>query len=76
MGNGNRAQQKRERNAKEAKKGPTSQLKANQASLTVQCGICKHPFMSTVRAPALMEHINGKHPGKDIKTCFPTFSAA
>ena len=28
MGNGAKAQQKRERNAKDAKKGPTSQLKS------------------------------------------------
>ncbi|PWN93164.1 DUF1909-domain-containing protein [Acaromyces ingoldii] len=53
MGNGNRAQQKRERNAAAAKKEPKSQLKTNQAAMNVICMNCRQTFLQTVREPAV-----------------------
>ncbi|EGU13616.1 hypothetical protein RTG_00053 [Rhodotorula toruloides ATCC 204091] len=71
-GNGAKAQQKRERNAKDAKKGPTSQLANNKAAMNLKCKICMQLFMNTSRAPQLKEHAENKH-SKDIKDCFPDF---
>ena len=48
---GAKAAQKRERNAdkdpKNSKKG-TSQMKGNEAALTIVCSTCRHPFVSFV----------------------------
>ncbi|PWN20453.1 DUF1909-domain-containing protein [Microstroma glucosiphilum] len=75
MGNGARAQQKRDRNAKDAKKGPSSQLKVNQAACNVKCTVCMQTFLQTVREPALKEHAENKH-SKTIQDCFPGFAVA
>ncbi|KAG2189190.1 hypothetical protein INT44_004332, partial [Umbelopsis vinacea] len=76
MGNGQKAQMKRDRNAKDAKKGPTSQLKAvsvhriNNAAKSVICQVCKQTFLCTIRAKALTEHADNKH-SKTLEECFP-----
>jgi len=72
MGNGAKAQQKRERNAQAGAKSKASQLKVNQEALSVLCDICKQPFMGTVRAPALEAHAQNKH-GKGLAECFSKF---
>ncbi|GAB5586227.1 hypothetical protein Unana1_01127 [Umbelopsis nana] len=72
MGNGQKAQMKRDRNAKDLKKGPTSQLKQNNAAKTVICQTCKQTFLCTIRAKALTEHAENKH-SKTIDDCFPGF---
>ncbi|KAI9280564.1 At2g23090 like protein [Umbelopsis sp. AD052] len=72
MGNGQKAQMKRDRNAKDAKKGPTSQLKANNAAKSVICQVCKQTFLCTIRAKALTEHADNKH-SKTLEECFPGF---
>ncbi|KAI8575451.1 hypothetical protein K450DRAFT_261800 [Umbelopsis ramanniana AG] len=72
MGNGQKAQMKRDRNAKDAKKGPTSQLKANNAAKSVICQTCKQTFLCTIRAKALTEHADNKH-SKTLEDCFPGF---
>ncbi|CRK10916.1 hypothetical protein HYQ45_004474 [Verticillium longisporum] len=72
MGNGNRAQQKRERNAEKAGKPAKSQLKVNAAAKDIQCQICKATFLKTTKAPALTEHADNKHK-KTLPDCFPTF---
>ncbi|PAV21808.1 hypothetical protein PNOK_0176500 [Pyrrhoderma noxium] len=70
MGNGAKAAQKRERNAKESQsKGGKSQLKSNQASKTIVCKVCKNAFMSTTRQPQLLEHAQNKH-SKTYEDCF------
>ncbi|WPH03579.1 Hypothetical protein R9X50_00646100 [Acrodontium crateriforme] len=69
MGNGAKAQQKRDRNAKDTKKGPTSQLKSNAAAKTVICKVCRQDFQSTVKRPALEDHASSKH-GKGYDDCF------
>ncbi|KIM84554.1 hypothetical protein PILCRDRAFT_818127 [Piloderma croceum F 1598] len=75
MGNGAKAQQKRERNAdKNASKGSKSQAKVNEAAKSIVCQTCKQPFLLTTRAPALEEHSQNKH-SKTIKDCFPSFAA-
>ncbi|KID75277.1 uncharacterized protein G6M90_00g058880 [Metarhizium brunneum] len=51
MGNGAKAQQKRERNAKDGKVAK-SQLKVNQQAMNIQCQICKATFLSTTKGPA------------------------
>ncbi|WFD49436.1 hypothetical protein GLX27_004117 [Malassezia furfur] len=76
MGNGARAQQKRERNAKaNASKDPKSQLKANEAAKNVICQVCRQTFLMTVREPALKQHAENKH-SKTVKDCFPNWAAA
>ncbi|UQC88074.1 uncharacterized protein CLUP02_13596 [Colletotrichum lupini] len=69
---GAKAQQKRDRNAKDAKpKG--SQLKVNAAAKDIQCQICKSTFLKTTKAPALTEHAENKH-SKGLADCFPAFN--
>ncbi|KAE9410809.1 DUF1909-domain-containing protein [Gymnopus androsaceus JB14] len=73
MGNGAKAQQKRERNSdKNAAKGSKSQAKSNEAAKSIICATCKQAFFVTTRQPALEEHSQNKH-GKGIAECFPTF---
>ncbi|KAG6009747.1 hypothetical protein E4U21_001496 [Claviceps maximensis] len=73
MGNGAKAQQKRERNAKDGKVAK-SQLKVNQQAMNIQCQVCKATFLSTTKGPALLEHAQNKH-SKGIADCFPGQSA-
>ncbi|KAI9899107.1 hypothetical protein N3K66_005568 [Trichothecium roseum] len=72
MGNGNRAQQKRERNAKDNTKVAKSQLKTNAQACDIICQTCRSTFLKTTKAPALTEHATNKH-NKTIEECFPTF---
>ncbi|KAI0728625.1 At2g23090 like protein [Fomitopsis betulina] len=72
MGNGAKAQQKRERNAAKAGGTAKSQIKTNQAAMNIVCQTCKQAFMLTTRAPALEEHAQSKH-SKPLADCFPTF---
>ncbi|KAK3329454.1 At2g23090 like protein [Apodospora peruviana] len=71
-GNGAKAAQKRERNAKNAAGGAKSQLKVNEAAKDIQCDTCKATFLKTTREKALTEHAVNKH-NKTLKECFPTF---
>ncbi|KAI0042671.1 DUF1909-domain-containing protein [Auriscalpium vulgare] len=71
MGNGAKAQQKRERNAeKSAGKGAKSQSKVNEAAKNIICMTCRQSFLLTTRAPALEEHAQNKH-SKTMAECFP-----
>ncbi|KAH9176956.1 DUF1909-domain-containing protein [Lactarius sanguifluus] len=71
MGNGAKAQQKRERNAdRNAPKGAKSQAKSNDAAKNIVCTICRQSFLVTTRAPALEEHSQNKH-SKPMADCFP-----
>ncbi|KAF8306042.1 DUF1909-domain-containing protein [Clavulina sp. PMI_390] len=72
MGNGAKAQQKRERNAKAAGSGGKSTLKANEAAKNIICKVCFATFLQTSRAPALLEHATNKH-NKPGSECFPDF---
>ncbi|CAG8600960.1 5023_t:CDS:2, partial [Funneliformis caledonium] len=53
---GQKAQHKRERAKNDAKKGATSQLKANEAAKNIVCQVCRNTFLCTVRKKALDEH--------------------
>ncbi|KAG8834378.1 hypothetical protein FRC17_009053 [Serendipita sp. 399] len=64
-GNGAKAQQKRERNAKQSGSSAKSTLKLNEAQKSI--------FVTT-RAPALEEHAANKH-SKTLAECFPNFTA-
>ncbi|KAG6866812.1 hypothetical protein C0991_008748 [Blastosporella zonata] len=71
MGNGAKAQQKRERNAAaSAPKGSKSQAKGNEAAKSIVCSDCRQPFLITTRAPALTEHAQNRH-SKTMEQCFP-----
>ncbi|ORY68605.1 uncharacterized protein BCR38DRAFT_482107 [Pseudomassariella vexata] len=72
MGNGAKAQQKRERNAKDGKGVAKSQLKTNVQAMDIQCVICKSTFLKTTRAPQLTEHAANKH-SKALPDCFPSY---
>ncbi|KAF4572692.1 hypothetical protein EYR36_007202 [Pleurotus pulmonarius] len=75
MGNGAKAQQKRERNAeKGAAKGSKSQSKVNEAAKSIICSTCRQSFFITTRAPALEEHAQNKH-SKTMADCFPGVKA-
>jgi len=69
MGNGAKAQQRRERNNEKAGKGGKSQLKVNEAAKTIICKVCKQAFMLTTREPQLTEHAMNKH-NKPREECF------
>ncbi|PHH72172.1 hypothetical protein CDD80_4730 [Ophiocordyceps camponoti-rufipedis] len=69
MGNGAKAQQKRERSQKDGK-AAKSQLKVNEQAKSIQCQICKATFLQTTKAPALLEHASNKH-SKGLTDCFP-----
>ncbi|KAI9592815.1 DUF1909-domain-containing protein [Syncephalis fuscata] len=70
MGNGAKAQMRRDRNAKVAKKdGSTSQKKVNEAAKNIICSVCRSTFLCTVRDAALEEHALNKH-NKTMKECF------
>ncbi|KAM7207732.1 DUF1909 domain containing protein [Naviculisporaceae sp. PSN 640] len=73
-GNGAKAAQKRERNAKNAAGTAKSQLKVNEAAKDIQCDTCKATFLKTTREKALTEHATNKH-NKTLKECFPNFVA-
>lgn len=71
-GNGAKAAQKRERNAKAAGGTAKSQLKVNEKALNIQCVVCKATFLSTTREAALNDHSSNKH-SKTVADCFPNF---
>lgn len=70
MGNGAKAQQKRERNQKDQKTAK-SQKKANEQACDIQCQVCKSTFLKTTKTPALQQHAENKHSNKEFKDCFP-----
>ncbi|KAJ1651918.1 hypothetical protein GGF38_005477 [Coemansia sp. RSA 25] len=74
MGNGNKAQMKRERNAKAGTEAK-SQLKINVASKTIQCKVCFQTFMCTSKPPELTLHADNKH-SKTLLECFPEYKEA
>ncbi|ERS99711.1 hypothetical protein SPBR_02098 [Sporothrix brasiliensis 5110] len=74
-GNGAKAAQKRERNAKDKAGAAKSQLKTNEKALNIQCFVCKATFLSTTRENALNDHATNKH-SKTLADCFPDFKAA
>ncbi|KAF2265326.1 DUF1909-domain-containing protein [Lojkania enalia] len=70
MGNGAKAQQKRERaQAKGGKGEAKSQLKSNAAALTIKCKTCFQSFQSTTNRRMLGDHATNKH-GKAFEDCF------
>jgi hypothetical protein len=69
MGNGAKAQTKRERNAKDNSKAPSSQLKSNAAAKTIICKTCRQDFQKTTNRAALEEHASNKHK-KTYEDCF------
>ncbi|KAL6067086.1 Zf-met2 domain-containing protein [Balamuthia mandrillaris] len=71
--NGQRAQQKRERNAKKtaAKTKGASQLKSNEKAKTIQCQICKQTFLCTTKAAELKSHAEGRHTKLPLEQAFP-----
>ncbi|RSH81688.1 uncharacterized protein EHS24_007871 [Apiotrichum porosum] len=75
-GNGAKSAHKREMNAKNAKKGPSSQLASNAAALTIQCDVCKQAFQGTSKQPLLQQHVDSKHSKLAFTACFPKFVAA
>ncbi|KAI5455491.1 hypothetical protein NCC49_000299 [Naganishia albida] len=70
MGNGAKAQMKREKNASAAGKGNASQLKTNSAAQSIQCKTCFQTFQQTAKLPELALHAENKH-SKTVADCFP-----
>ncbi|KAL8276020.1 hypothetical protein Esti_000136 [Eimeria stiedai] len=56
-------------------KEPKSQLKTNQAAMTIKCKVCLQPFMKTQSPAQLSEHAKNKH-SKTLEECFPEVSAS
>ncbi|KAK9897099.1 DUF1909-domain-containing protein [Cystobasidium minutum MCA 4210] len=69
MGNGAKAQQKRDRAAKDGKKEPNSQLKTNEKAMNKKCNICMSTFLQTTSKKGLDEHAQNKH-SKTGTECF------
>ncbi|KAJ5591588.1 uncharacterized protein N7459_001957 [Penicillium hispanicum] len=74
MGNGAKANQKRERADKDKSKVAKSQIKSNERAMNIQCQVCKQTFLQTTKAPALLEHASNKHK-KGLPDCFPGVGA-
>ncbi|KAI7834468.1 At2g23090 like protein, partial [Kickxella alabastrina] len=72
MGNGAKAQQKRERSAKNAPKDANSQLKVNAQAQSIKCNVCFSTFLCTTRAKQLEEHSMEKH-SKKLGDCFTNY---
>ncbi|CDJ39205.1 hypothetical protein, conserved [Eimeria tenella] len=53
-----------------AGKEPKSQLKTNQAAMSIKCRVCMQPFMKTQSPSQLSEHARNKH-NKALEDCFP-----
>ncbi|KAJ5669351.1 hypothetical protein N7462_010421 [Penicillium macrosclerotiorum] len=70
MGNGAKAQMKRDRGAKDTKVAK-SQTKSNEKAMNIQCKVCLQTFLQTTKAPALQEHASNKHK-KGLPDCFPS----
>jgi len=70
MGNGAKAQQKRERNAAKAGGNAKSQTKSNEAAKSIICQTCRQAFFVTTRLPELEQHAQNKH-SKTANDCFP-----
>jgi len=73
--NGQKAAQKREKNAKKNSGGTAhSQLTPESKGLTLICSICKQQFPSNSSEKILTQHNDAKHKGKEtIERLFPTF---
>ncbi|KAJ2784826.1 hypothetical protein H4R18_000860 [Coemansia javaensis] len=71
MGNGAKAQQKRERAKKAAGGVAKSQLKANEAAKTIMCQRCKQTFMCTARRDTLQDHSTKCK--AEFDACFPGY---
>ncbi|KAF2113966.1 At2g23090 like protein [Lophiotrema nucula] len=69
MGNGAKAQQKRDRKGDKGPKEAKSQLKSNAAALTIKCKTCFQSFQSTTNRNMLGDHATNKH-GKTFEDCF------
>ncbi|KAH8100541.1 DUF1909-domain-containing protein [Cristinia sonorae] len=70
MGNGAKAQQKRERNAAKGASTAKSQIKVNEQAKNIICLTCRQTFLLTTRLPALEEHAQNRH-SKTAAECFP-----
>ncbi|RYP75290.1 hypothetical protein DL770_007439 [Monosporascus sp. CRB-9-2] len=73
-GNGAKSAQKRERaKKKNAKTGPSSQLKTNQKfNAEYTCTVCRQPYNHTVPEAQFIEHAKATD-RKDPRLCFPTY---
>jgi hypothetical protein len=71
-GNGQKSAKAREKaQAKAAKGGAGSMLKANEAAKSIQCKVCMQAFVSTLSHSELKKHAENKHPKLVAKQCFP-----
>ncbi|KAH7081460.1 At2g23090 like protein [Paraphoma chrysanthemicola] len=69
MGNGAKAQQKRDRKGDSGPKEAKSQLKANAAAQTIKCKTCFQTFQGTTSQKMLTDHASNKH-SKQFTDCF------
>ncbi|KAH9861422.1 hypothetical protein J1614_011168 [Plenodomus biglobosus] len=69
MGNGAKAQQKRDRKGDAGPKEAKSQLKANAAAQTIKCKTCFQTFQGTTSRKMLTDHASNKH-SKEYTDCF------
>lgn len=66
-----KAKMRRERQAAKASSSEAhSQLKANEASKTIMCKICRQSFMSVSSVSLLREHQEAKHSKFKYEECF------
>jgi hypothetical protein len=75
-GNGQKSATKRERNAAKLAPPKGSQLKSNQAAMTLKCHVCLTQFVCTSKEQQLKDHQENKHPKSTFEQCFPDFKKA
>ncbi|PNH07645.1 hypothetical protein TSOC_005881 [Tetrabaena socialis] len=74
MGGGNgqkSAMARARRQAEMAAASKGSQLKTNQASMTIKCNICLTTFVCTTNETMLKQHWESKHPKSPLEAAFP-----
>ncbi|WIA13555.1 hypothetical protein OEZ86_006815 [Tetradesmus obliquus] len=75
-GNGQKSATKRERNAAKLAAPKGSQLKQNQAAMTLKCNVCLTTFVCTSKEQQLKDHQENKHPKATFEQCFPDYQKA
>ncbi|GAB1523896.1 hypothetical protein RhiXN_01048 [Rhizoctonia solani] len=77
MGNGAKAQQKQQRNAKKAADaGPKRRVNSSCGEAIPRLNalnVSQQSFLTTTRLPALTQHVENKHSGKTMADCFPNY---
>jgi hypothetical protein len=75
-GNGQKSATARARAQAKLEKPKGSQIKSNQAALSMKCAVCLTQFLCTSKEQQLKDHHEAKHPKNTFEQCFPDYNKA